>query len=335
MTSNNGIWWNWEYKLNSTSGHNDTYPLVYPGIPEINSSGNLGYMVGDSGYEVAWIILDSTILEPSYWLYLDGVEIQTASWTSLEYITFDVGGHSPGTYTYLLTVNDGTAWGWNESQIVLNVAEVPIPDITTSSQTIFTPSISVGWSDVEVDSYNVYVNGTLANSTDTLGQIIWLNETGYYSITVTSIYGAEESEHSDPIVINVKLIPPDSPIITTLSQTINQSINLDDLSLQWLTVARADSYKIYVNGTLNGTATSLAKQIEFIANGEYVIMITSVNKYGESDPSDPITIIVDIPAEGPGGGGAVIPGYSPIMLLFILILYIGIFRWFFKKKTKL
>jgi len=204
-TSSNGIWWDWEYQVDATI-YNDTKPLVHLGFPEIDSSLNVDYMIGDEGNEISWTISDSTILDPTYWIYLDGVEIQTDSWGSESIISFDVDGLSVGTYNYKLICNDGTAWGWSESQIAVNVAEVPKPVITTTSQTINTKNITVEWSEVVgVDSYNVYINGTLTYSTDNLTQNIWLNETGTYLITVTAINGAEESEHSNAVVIIVDI----------------------------------------------------------------------------------------------------------------------------------
>ncbi len=203
-TSSNGIWWDWEYEVDP--GYNDTRPLVHPGFPEISSSANIDYMIGDEGNEISWTISDSTILDPTYWIYLDGVEIQTGSWNSGSIFSINVDGYSVGTYNYVLKCNDGTAWGWSEGQIVVNVNEVPKPVLITTSQTISTENITVEWSEVVgVDSYNVYVNGTLINSTDTLEQNIWLNESGTYIITVTATYGAEESEHSDTITIIVLL----------------------------------------------------------------------------------------------------------------------------------
>ncbi|MHA1475998.1 MAG: right-handed parallel beta-helix repeat-containing protein [Promethearchaeota archaeon] len=202
-TSNNGIWWDWDYEVD-TPDYNDTRPLVHPGFPEIESPGNVDYMIGDGGNEISWTITDATILDPHYWIYLDGVEIQTGSWGSGGVIPIDVDGLSIGTNNYVLKCNDGTAWGWKESQIVVNVNEVPKPVIITTSQTISTKNITVEWSEVvDVDSYNVYINGTLTYTTDNLTQNIWLNETGSYSISVTAVNGEEESEHSDAITIIV------------------------------------------------------------------------------------------------------------------------------------
>jgi parallel beta-helix repeat protein len=204
-TSSNGIWWDSEYQVN-TSSYNDTRPLVDPGLPEISSSGNVDYLISDEGNEISWTISDLTILDPTYWIYLEGDEIQTGSWSSGSSIPINVDGFSIGTYNYVLKCNDGTPWGLSESQIVVSVAEIPKPVIITASQTITTKNITVEWSEVVgVDSYNVYVNGTLTNNTDTLEQNIWLNESGTYLITVTAINGAEESEHSEAIVIVVDI----------------------------------------------------------------------------------------------------------------------------------
>ncbi|MHA1511839.1 MAG: hypothetical protein ACTSRX_08985, partial [Promethearchaeota archaeon] len=202
-TSSNGIWWDSEYGVNATT-YNDTRPLVHPGFPEIHSSGNVDYLIDDERNEISWTINDSTILDPTYWLYLDGVEIQNGSWSSGGIISIDVDDLTVGTYNYLLKCNDGTARGWSASQIIVSVAEIPKPVIITTSQTISTKNITVEWSEVvDVDSYNVYINGTLTYTTDNLTQNIWLNETGSYSISVTAVNGEEESEHSDAITIIV------------------------------------------------------------------------------------------------------------------------------------
>ncbi|MHA1730136.1 MAG: right-handed parallel beta-helix repeat-containing protein, partial [Promethearchaeota archaeon] len=233
--SSNGIWWDWEYEINSTSSYNDTRPLVHPGIPEITPSGNVDYLVGATGNEILWTLSDSTILDPDYWIYLDGEEIDTGSWSSGSLVSIDVDGFSVGTYAYLFVCSDGTAWGRSESQIIVNVGIIPKPDIINTDQTISTKSISVEWSEVtDVDSYRVYVNGSLTNNTDTLEQNIWLNETGTYSITVTAINGAEESEHSNPLIITVVL----TPTITTSSQTIYTK----NITIEWPEVVGVDSY---------------------------------------------------------------------------------------------
>ncbi|MHA1561498.1 MAG: fibronectin type III domain-containing protein [Promethearchaeota archaeon] len=55
-----------------------------------------------------------------------------------------------------------------------------------------------------------------------------------------------------------------------------------------------DYYNIYVNGTLNTTSTQNSTYIIFNINAIYNITLTAVNEFGESQPSDPIFIIIDV-----------------------------------------
>ncbi len=204
--SSNGIWWDWEYQINDSNDINDTLPMVSLGIPEIAASEDLNYMNGDTGNEISWTITDATILSASYTIYSDTNEIQVGKWISGEVISIDTDPLSVGDYTYIIEYSDGTAWGKGSSEIEISVGEIPKPVIITLGKTIIYNNITIRWSEISgVDSYNIYVDGVLNESTSLLEQKVMLWGNGTYIITVKAINGGEDSELSDSITIVVAI----------------------------------------------------------------------------------------------------------------------------------
>jgi len=197
--------WDTNYTIYGFSNNNDTKPLVnVDPIIDLLPSNNVKYLLGETGHLISWTITDTYYMNPEYYIYHDDFLVEEGNWVSGDSVSLNVDGLDVGTYSFRIVVYDGTAWGKNENTIEVEVEVIPKPVIITISQTISTENITVEWSEVVgVDSYNVYINGTLTYPTDNLTQNIWLNESGTYLITVTAINGAEESEHSDAITIIV------------------------------------------------------------------------------------------------------------------------------------
>jgi surface protein len=107
--------------------------------------------------------------------------------------------------------------GWNLKDNGL-IESLNIPVLITSSQTIIKENITIEWNNVEhAASYNIYVNGTINETTQVVilwsngsyinetSQVVMLWSNGNYSITVTSANGIFESDESEPIIIVVDL----------------------------------------------------------------------------------------------------------------------------------
>jgi len=75
----------------------------------------------------------------------------------------------------------------------------------------------------------------------------------------------------------------------------------DNFTVAWAAISGADSYNIYINGSLNESTVLTSKLIMLWNNGTYSITVTAVNGDVESLPSSPIEIIVAIPPKIDGG----------------------------------
>jgi len=190
------------------------------------------------------------------------------------------------------------------------------PTFITESQTINISNITINWNRLGcAESYELYVNGeNIANTTDN-SQIIFLDFNGFYELEVIAINLFGVSLQSTPITITVELIP-EIPVFITTDQTSNDK----NITLMWESMENVDSYNIYVNGTLNATSTQNSTYLILNVNAIYNITLTAVNEFGESQPSVPIIITIDVtPVYGfilsALGGLAFIGGIAVIILM--------------------
>lgn len=118
------------------------------------------------------------------------------------------------------------------------------PTILTSSQTIHNHSLFVSWTSVSnADSYRVYRDGILVNSSVDTHESVYFSGNGTYAISVTAINETGESSHSNSITITVSIIPSSSK----------------------------DYVRIYVNSTIYGSLITEVNQYkQDIINQGYV-----------------------------------------------------------------
>ena len=76
--------------------------------------------------------------------------------------------------------------------------------------------------------------------------------------------------------------------------TTNQVIHKDRLLIEWSAMSNVDNYSIFINGVFNISSIDNTEMIIFNENGTYLITVTSINEYGESEPSVPLYIIVSL-----------------------------------------
>ncbi|QEE16723.1 hypothetical protein DSAG12_02553 [Promethearchaeum syntrophicum] len=93
-------------------------------------------------------------------------------------------------------------------------------------------------------------------------------------------------------VIDVKVgVVPETPIFTTLTQTINSS----EFTIEWTASNYTDVYNIYLDDTIAGNTTITEFLLEFDNNGDYIVGLSVQNEYGISNRALPITIIDENP----------------------------------------
>ena len=182
----------------------------------------------------------------------------------------------------------------NVVTITVDLPPLDSPIITSPSMftyVAYSETVTFRWTEVaDADSYNVYIDSVFHST-------VFTNETsfsfeglgfGAKHVTVTATKSGLESEHSDPLQINVR---PPAPILITESQTISET----SILLQWNEVAGVDYYKVSVNAVYYGNSTGSSLLIVFPGEGTYEIRVGSWVEGGiETDSSNVaiITIIV-------------------------------------------
>ena len=112
-------------------------------------------------------------------------------------------------------------------------------------------------------------------------------------------------------------LPNMVPTIITASQTIDA----DNITLEWTSTVSTQYYNVYVEGVLNATSADTQEIIMLSTNGTYQIYVTSTDFAGmEYNPSNSITIIVAIEPTNNDGGGGNIPGYPSTLIFTLAIL---------------
>ncbi len=113
-------------------------------------------------------------------------------------------------------------------------------------------------------------------------------EYGTYLYRIVARDGTAWGKNENTIKVIVGIIP-EPPIFTTLSQTIN----VTNITIRWAAINFTEYYFIYMNDTLIGNTTSTEFLIEFNDTGEFIIGLTALNAFGESNRSLSISIIVE------------------------------------------
>lgn len=83
---------------------------------------------------------------------------------------------------------------------------------------------------------------------------------------------------------------PTRPEIITETQTIFTN----NLYLTWIEVPEADNYTVYLDDVYYGISETEVSLILFLGDGTYKLTVTAVNGTGESSPSKPVYITVDL-----------------------------------------
>ncbi|MHA1522026.1 MAG: right-handed parallel beta-helix repeat-containing protein [Promethearchaeota archaeon] len=224
-------------------------------------------------------------------------------------------GNFWGDYTskYPAALNDGLFWDTPyEIEEVSAVDNYPLlqpilPDSPILISTSFTnneTSTVIEWFLVNcAETYDIYVDGIVfaTTSENSIELMLDLNDVYEISVIAVNIFG--ESFSSSSITITIE-IPPEIPVITT-AKNINEFTGLillfqitksyENITIQWNELKNVDYFNIYIDGNFSTTTTS-NNSVNLImeVNGVYNITVTAINNVGESLPSKPIVIIVDI-----------------------------------------
>lgn len=155
---------------------------------------------------------------------------------------------------------------------------------------------------------------------------------GTHEFTLIATDGTAWGMDEDTIRVMVGLVPDQAVFITT-----SQTISINNITLSWDEVANADAYNVYMNDNfvINTEATEL--WVNFTVNGTYVFYIVAENQFGDSLPSEEITITVEL--SGENGDDTDDSGTVGTWIYFVagggmvIVVATGVFI-FLKKKKK-
>jgi hypothetical protein len=107
--------------------------VVFPpnDLPVVISSGNLVIVTGFLGSKVSWFVFDHVFDNATYSIFQDNRLVASGTWTSGMEIFADASQLSPGSYDFLLLVDDGLGGKINNS-IALTVNDLKFIDKTTA-----------------------------------------------------------------------------------------------------------------------------------------------------------------------------------------------------------
>lgn len=199
--------WDTNYTLNGTTNFNDTKPLVnIDPVLDLLPSPNITYMIGEIGYFVSWMIIDTYYCNSEYFIYRNDVLVKTGKWVSGDAFSVNVDGLEFGTYLYRIVARDGTTWGENDNTIEVEVGAIPnAPIFNTSSQTINSPNITIQWAAVNfTEHYNIYINNTYVGNTTITNYTLEFDINGNYLIELSAqnVYGISNRSISIVIIVD-------------------------------------------------------------------------------------------------------------------------------------
>ncbi len=117
-------------------------------------------------------------------------------------------------------------------------------------------------------------------------------EVGNYTYTLIVTDGTAWSLIESILWVDVNYLP-DRPIFVTPSQTITN----ENITVEWQEAPYAESYQLYLEGTLLINTALTSVNLQFAENGTYSLYLIAINSYGFSPQSDNLTITVAISPE--------------------------------------
>nr|QEE16871.1 hypothetical protein DSAG12_02701 [Candidatus Prometheoarchaeum syntrophicum] len=203
-------------------------------------------------------------------------------------------------------------------------------------------NITLNWDSIEnATGYNIYSSSTFITNIDRLSifdtapnfsyNISGLSN-GTYFYVVTAYNNSVESNASNCVWTEVRILPQNFTPLTPIIDPINATDDDGNFLLSWFAVEGAVNYSIYYSSTnpqssgkmtnkntpissvegmnLLDTVETTYYNVTGLSNGTYYFVIVANNASGSSEPSDIISVTVQIPPEEEPN-----PFFTPIIVL--------------------
>ncbi len=310
----------WEYSQAGASPPEQNW-LVQLELPSGAETG-LTYNVADVITPVTGIAGGLCIddhLVPGYWTimgnmqneYIWGVELCESGplWLSIDINAGSLGAGDDQDINVHLDATDllpAVYEGEIQFSTVPNVGS-PVVDVTLTVSGLIPPinldgdydctDVELSWempSGGNPDSWNVYRDDVLIGTSTTMDYTDEMVDPEVeYSYKVAAVYGGDESQSTSPFLITVPT-PVDLEILNLIGE--GNIPNENDVTLTWDLPAACvapDSYSIYRDGSMIASdVTELTYVDAGMAAGYFEYYVVAVYYFGESDPSDPVYVLI-------------------------------------------
>ena len=188
-------------------------------------------------------------------------------------------------YSFTVTAVESSFASAQSSPLVVTTPALTAPtNLTCTDLEISTASIA--WTSVSgATSYNVYVNGSLSGSTSNLNYTdSTLNPNTQYSFAVAAVASTCTSPQSSPLVVTTQTLTAPTNLTCT-------DLEINKVSITWQTVPGATVYKVYINGILSGSTSSLTYTNSLLSpNTQYSFTVDAIESSFESPQSLPLIV---------------------------------------------
>ncbi|MHA2277543.1 MAG: hypothetical protein ACXAC2_17325, partial [Candidatus Kariarchaeaceae archaeon] len=202
--------------------HNKVSDLVWLEVmddispPIIINLGNYTYQVSTTGHSISWQLTDDN--PNNYFIYRDGIEVDSGIWTNGVPVTTSIDGLSIGTYNYTILANDNFNNNETDTVWIFVVNDSTPPSTTSPSDLTYEFGLTgntLSWkgTDLYPTVYRIYQNGVLNNTgTWTTGVPIIVNidglQVGNYNYTIIFEDVGSNSVSNEVWVTVEDTIPP-------------------------------------------------------------------------------------------------------------------------------
>ncbi len=311
---------------------NDTF------APQINSTGNLSYVVNTTGNHIQWTILDAN--PATFNVTRDGALIESDPWTSGIPLVFPVDGLPVGTYSYVITATDIYNNSASDMIIVTVIGPDTTPPVINRPADIFYPVGSVGnsirWTanDSHPSTYTIFCNSAEVISG------FWASETplflsvdglgvGVYTYNIT-FEDQDGNFASDTVIVTVTDPDTVAPVVSH-PKDITYVANFTGYSISWnATDVHPNSYVITRNGTIVDSGiwnidTPIIINVDGLGIGTHVYTITVTDIYGNF-ASDVVIVTVKGSVDEKTTSSSSDSPFANILLVLFSLLGIALFR---------
>lgn len=256
---------------------------------------------------LTWLSSTDAVGVTGYSVYKDGVIVATTAST-----TFSITGlTAASTYTFSVSAfdaaNNNSAQSSTISATTLAELDTSPPSIPTnlSSSLLTQSSFTLTWSaasdNIAVTGYTIYQNGnSIGTTTTTSFSVLNLNANTAYIYTVSAFDAAANTSSTSNSLTVTTLLAADTIAPSTPTQLKASAITQTSAALFWSASSDAigvTGYKIFVNGTLKGTSSSINYTLtELTPNTTYSIKVLAFDAANNNSNLSNALLVTTLPA---------------------------------------